>query len=324
MEGNGQGFGDGGQAPDVTPRISIVLPVFNGADRLGATLTSVLGQTETDHELIIVDDGSTDGTGSIVADYAGRDRRIRPLYQQNAGVTRALIRGCAAARAPLIARQDCGDLSRPERLRRMIAFMEARPACVVASSEVAHTGPEGELLYTTTHAARNVRESLLHDQLADIVGLPHHGAAVFRLEAYRRAAGYRPEFYFGQDLDLWIRMATLGDICVANEVLYEARLDVGGISSVHRPEQIDSARLALAIRDARSDADASQLLSRASSIRPHRTARSRFVEAKALYFMAACLRERKDPRWRRYASRAIRSSPLHLRSWLLLIRSALT
>lgn len=308
----------------MTPRISVVLPVFNGAARLSVTLTSILDQTVNDFELIVVDDGSTDATASIVAEYARRDSRIRLFHQQNAGVTRALILGCDAVSAPLIARHDCGDLSRPERLHQMIAFMEEHPACVLASSEVAHTGPEGELLYATTHAAQNLRESLLHAQIADIVGLPHHGAAVFRLEAYRRAAGYRSEFYFGQDLDLWIRMATLGDICVANVILYEARLDIGGISSVHRSEQIASARLALAIRDARGDAQTSQLLRQASSIRPHRTARSRLGEAKAFYFMAACLRDRNDPRWRHYASRAMRCNPLHVRSWLLFIRSALT
>jgi glycosyltransferase involved in cell wall biosynthesis len=307
----------------VTPRISIVLPVFNGAHRLPATLASILAQTESDFELVVVDDGSSDATASIVAEYAGRDRRIRTLQQNNAGVTQALIRGCAAARAPLIARHDCGDLSRPERLHRMLGFMSERAACVVASSEVTHAGPEGEVLYTTTHARRNIREALLHARIADIIGLPHHGAAVFRLEAYRRAGGYRPEFYFAQDLDLWIRMAALGDICIADEMLYEARLDIGGISSVHRPQQVASTRLALAIRDARTEAEASRLLREASWIRPHPTARSRFAEAKALYFVAACLRQRNDPRWRRYASSAIRRSPLHIRSWLLLMRSAL-
>jgi glycosyltransferase involved in cell wall biosynthesis len=323
MGGDGQGLDHGGQAPHVSPRISVVLPVFNGGDRLRETLHSLLGQGESDYELIVVDDGSTDGTASIIAEYAAADRRIRPLQQENKGITQALMRGCEAARAPLIARQDSGDVSRSERLERMIAFMDQRPGCVLAASEVAHTGPQGEVLYTTAHARRHLRDSLLHAPIGDIVGLPHHGAAVFRLEAYRRAGGYRPEFYFAQDLDLWIRMAAQGDVCVTDPVLYEARLDVAAISSLHRSEQVASARLALAIRDEPQEPARAELLRRAASIRPRPSPRSRFRDAKALYFVAACLRKRNDPRWRGYASRAIRRSPWHMPSWLLLLRSVL-
>ena len=324
MENDGQGLGTVGQAPAVTPRISVVLPVFNGAARLRETVASILSQTEGDYELIIVDDGSTDATPSIIAEYASRDSRIRPLQQPNAGVTRALIRGCEAARAPLIARQDCGDLSRPERLQRMIAVMEQRPACVVASCDVTYTGPEGEVLYTTAHSSRNIRESLLHARTGDIVGLPHHGAAVFRVEAYRRGGEYRAAFYFAQDLDLWVRMAALGDICVAEEVLYEARLDLGGISSRHRSEQLASLRLIVAIRDAAGEADRLEKLDQAAAIRPKARPPSRIGEARALYFVAACLRKRADARWRLYVARAMRRCPWHIRSWILLIRGAVT
>jgi glycosyltransferase involved in cell wall biosynthesis len=308
----------------MNPRISVVLAVFNGAARLSETIRSILGQTERSFELVVVDDGSVDATAAILADCAAGDARIRVITQQNAGLTRALIRGCDAARAPLIARQDCGDLSKPDRLRRMIDLMEERSSCVLAASEAAYTGPENEPLYTTRHSDKNVRQALLEAQIADIVGLPHHGAAVMRKESYLRAGGYRPEFYFAQDLDLWIRMASLGDVCIVNEVLYDARSDERAISSLHRSQQIRSAKLAIALRDTRNAATRSALLLKAATIRPGEHSRSRHLEAKALYHFAACLRRQNDPRWRGYASRAVRRSPLHVRSWLLLLKGALT
>jgi glycosyltransferase involved in cell wall biosynthesis len=303
----------------VPPGISVVLPVFNGEAALPRTVESILGQTEVDFELIVVDDGSTDQTGTILLDYAVRDTRIRVLSQPNAGLTRALIRGCDAARAPLIARQDCGDLSHPDRFRRMRALLEERPSVVVAGCEAAYVGPGGETLYRTTHAARDVRGGLLHADFRDLVSLV--GAAAFmRTEAYRRAGGYRAEFYFAQDVDLWIRMAALGEICVCGDVLYDVSVDLRSISTVHRREQMACGELAVEIRDAGDDRQREALLTQAARIRLRKQSFTRRLEAKALYFIAACLRGQNDPRWRAYAARAVRCSPFHVRSWLLLLR----
>jgi glycosyltransferase involved in cell wall biosynthesis len=90
-------------------KLSVVMSVLNGAGDLARTLDSIFAQTERDFELIVIDDGSTDDTPSILARQS--DPRIRVITQPNEGLTRALIRGCEAARAPLIARHDCGDVS---------------------------------------------------------------------------------------------------------------------------------------------------------------------------------------------------------------------
>lgn len=289
-------FGGLRPATAVTPRVSVVLPVYNGAASLGQTIETVLAQTMSDFELIIIDDGSTDATPSVLGAY--KDERIRVIRQENGGITRALIAGCDAAKAGIIARQDSGDLSRPERLERMLPLLET---CVVAASQVAYSGPKGEALYTTSHTSKNVRYSLLHAGIGAIQSLPHHGSAIFRTDVYRRSGGYRPQFYFAQDLDLWIRMAALGDICITDDVLYEARIDVRAISSTHRREQVASAAIAIALRDGIGN------LADAAAIRPQRRAFTRSNQAKALYFIASCLRRRDDPRWRGYAFRAVRT-----------------
>jgi glycosyltransferase involved in cell wall biosynthesis len=307
----------------MNPRVSIVLPVFNGAKELPETLKSILGQTEPDYELIVIDDGSTDATASILADQAARDQRIRLLRQRNLGLTQALIRGCAAARGSLLARHDCGDVSHPDRLRLMANAMAENASCMVMGCGVTFAGPEGELLYATTHSGVDVRASLLRAANTQIVGLPAGAAAVMRADAYRLCGGYRPEFYFAQDLDLWIRMAALGDVRVMPELLYEARMGIRAISSVHRPEQIALASLAVALRDSAGEDQRLELLREAALIRPAPRSSTRRGEAKALYFIAACLQRRSDPRWRRYASRALRRQPLAIRPWLLFLRGAM-
>ena len=228
--------------------VSVVMPVYNGASRLPSTMDSILGQTLSDFELIVVDDGSTDETPTVLEDYARLDRRVRVLRQENAGITAALIRGCGAAQAELIARHDCGDRSRPERLTRQRALFDD-PEVILAGCATAYLAPGGEALYTTTSEGADVRASLLRDPVTTIRGLPHHGSAMFRRGAYLAAGGYRASFYFAQDVDLWIRLAQRGTIAMTREVLYEAAVDTKAISSQNRAEQVASARIATALRD---------------------------------------------------------------------------
>ena len=302
------------------PKLSVVLPVYNGAASIGETLASIAAQSESDFELLVIDDGSTDATPRLLADAAARDKRIRVITQPNGGITRALIRGCEEARAPIIARHDCGDVSKRERFARALELLARSSRCVVAACEVDYVGPGGEPLYGTSHASRDIRAALLHGAGNSIFGLPHHGSAVFRADAYRRAGGYRAEFYFAQDLDLWIRMAPLGDICIDPSVQYVARIGVQTISSRHRQAQVALTEIAVALRDTDNDTQRTALLQQAAAVRPTRTSPRSRDDAKALYFIAACLHRRGDGRWKGYAAKALRRNLLHLRAWLLFVR----
>src|SRR5580698_3447780 len=100
----------------MNPRISIVMPVWNGETYLAATLESVLTQTFTDFELIVVDDGSTDATLGILKSCP--DPRLRVFQLEHGGIVKALNHGLAQARSEWIARQDADDISLPRRLER--------------------------------------------------------------------------------------------------------------------------------------------------------------------------------------------------------------
>jgi len=295
-------------------KLSVVMSVYNGAADLPATLDSIFAQSESDFELIVVDDGSIDATPAILA--ACTDPRLRVVTQANSGLTRALVRGCGEARADIIARHDCGDRSHLDRFRKQLALFTND--VVLVSCATAYEGPGGEPLYVARANADDVQRSLANDDVDHIRGLTHHGSAMFRRDAYLAAGGYRPELYFAQDLDLWVRLAARGRIAIADEVLYTARVDVNAISATHRPQQIETAKLILAMRD--EPGRAAELLARAATIRRPRRGRSRRAEARALYFIATCLRTQRDGRWRDYARRARARDPLFLRAWALLVR----
>jgi glycosyltransferase involved in cell wall biosynthesis len=202
------------------PNISVVMPVFNGARFVASAIESIQNQTLEDFEFIIVDDGSTDATSEILTFYAGRDRRIRVLRQDNTGVVGALNRGIEVARAPLLARMDADDLSRPGRFEAQSQFLADDPDCTVVGSAVRLIDAQGSGDRIILHPRR------LAD-LGEAVGAGRilaHPTALMRLEAVRKVGGYRPAFQGVEDTDLWLRLVSLGPIGNLEEVLLDYRM----------------------------------------------------------------------------------------------------
>ena len=304
--------------------ISVVMGVYNGATTLAATLDSILGQTEPDFECIVVDDGSTDATPAVLADYVARDPRIRVLRQTNAGLTRALIAGCAAARGFYIARQDDGDLSDPRRFELQKRMLDADRHVVFVSCATQYAGPEGEPLWITHPTGAGVRPANVIDltipgALTD--GPTHHGSVMFRHDAYERAGGYRAAFYYGQDFDLWLRLAETGTFQGIDEVLYTARITPDSISGNARSLQEALGRLSRAALEARQQGESdAAIVARAAAIAPvsHRPLSAR---GNGLYFIGEALRRNGDRRARRYLRQSLAAWPLSLRPWIRYFQS---
>lgn len=306
---------------------SVVMGVYNGGDTLAPTLDSILAQSDGDFELIVVDDGSSDDTPRVLAEYAARDPRVRVLTQENRGLTRALIAGCAAARGTYIARHDAGDLSNPERLRRQRALLDAESRVVFVSCATEYVGPRGEHLYTAHPTGRAAAPIATIDPTwphGVIDGPTHHGSVMFRRDAYERAGGYRAEFRYGQDWDLWYRLGVLGLFQNVDEVLYVARVTADSISASARAAQQQLAALSFEALQARArgESDAA-IVARAAQVRaPER--RGRRDRAGGHYFIAEALRRNGDLRARRYFAAALRAWPLHARAWIRLAQSLMS
>jgi hypothetical protein len=158
---------------------------------------------------------------------------------------------------------------------------------------------------------------------AALTGPAHHGSVVFRRAAYEKVGGYRAEFYFAQDLDLWVRLAEVGDHTVVPKLLYRAAVGQDSISGRYRREQLTLARLiAESAHLRRAGLGDEAILQQAAAIRPTLASRGRrAAQSRAMYFIGACLRKRCDPAAVEYFKRAIRKNPLYLRAWWRLLSS---
>jgi len=191
----------------IEPFVSILMPVRNEEQFLKAALASIKAQTFQEWELVVVDDGSTDGTAAILA-AAAADRRIRVLQNSGHGLVAALNRGLAACRGVFIARMDGDDISHPERLARQLKVFARSPETGLVAAAFRHFPRRG--LKIGMLAYEEWQNSLTsHEQImADIfVESPFvHPGVMFRKKIIARLGGYR-DMGWAEDYDLWLRMA---------------------------------------------------------------------------------------------------------------------
>lgn len=227
-----------------TPAISVAMSVYNGERFVTEAIESVLGQTLHEFEFLIVDDGSSDSSRAIIEGYAARDSRIRPIVRENRGLIASLNQMLDEARAPLIARMDADDVCLPERLARQVEFLDAHPEYGVLgcwTEDIDEYGQPWTKGDWTPHP-------LTHEAfLANIDArgpLLCHPAAVFRRDLVRAVGGYHAAYKHCEDLDLWLRLATVTRIGNIPIKLLRYRHYAGQVSSRHAIEQAHGAAIA--------------------------------------------------------------------------------
>ena len=214
----------------MTPRVTVLLPVRDGAEFLHDALDSIFAQTFEDFELVVVDDGSEDETPAILAAVA--DLRLRVIRQERLGLVAALNRGLAEGRAPLVARMDADDVSLPERLARQAAYLDERPRAALVVPGVETIGRTATVMLPDDDAALR-RRLLLRNPFT-------HGAVVVRAEAVRRAGGYRAGYGANEDYDLWRRIAREWQLGAIPEILYRYREHPGAVTQTRVEERVRS------------------------------------------------------------------------------------
>jgi GT2 family glycosyltransferase len=215
--------------------VSVVLPVHDAEATVGEAVGSILGQTLTDLELVVVDDGSTDGTSHALA--AIDDPRLVVVrHDANRGLVAALETAIAHARAPVLARMDADDVALPERLAREHELLQARPAAVLVSTGFVAVDPEGRELarhdVPPDHAATWFR---LH--FANCIA---HPTTMFRRSAYDAVGGYDASMVPAEDHDLWLRMAAVGEVASVPEPLLRYRRGPTSLSSRDATRAMDA------------------------------------------------------------------------------------
>jgi len=209
------------------PKISVVMSVYNGDLYLRKAIDSILNQTFTNFEFIIIDDGSTDKSASIIKSYD--DPRIVLIQQQNKGLALALNTGIKAAKGKYIARMDADDISHIERLQYQFKYMEKNKDCVALGTEAMVIDENGNYIYT-------IYNTMLKDELR--MQLPEknpyiHGSMMIRNEILKKCGGYKEDVprYCDDDF-LWIDLQKYGDLYNLNVPLYFYRIHTSAVSII--------------------------------------------------------------------------------------------
>lgn len=224
-----------------SPRVTVLLPVRNGLPYLADALASLRAQTFDDFEIIVIDDGSTDGTARALR--RARDPRLRVISTRGEGIAAALNRGLEMARGAYVARQDVDDRSAPARLARQVEFLDRRREIDVLATCASYIDAAGRPVDDAW--TRLVREQQDPAQEPDAIRalMPltcciTHGTVMMRADVLRRAGGYRTDAVPAEDYDLWLRLLPAGRFAKLPDRLYDYRVHADQSGAERRAAQI--------------------------------------------------------------------------------------
>lgn len=196
--------------------VDVVMPVYNGEEFVYEAVTSILRQTFTDLRVLCIDDGSTDGTSEILHKLAQTDSRLQVVRQDNKGLVGALNAGLALCTAPLVARMDADDIAMPERFAKQVEYLNDHSDVVAVGTAILEMDSDSDPLaieqFAPDHTQIDERMLRLKTGMA-------HPSVMMRREAVQALGGYRVDFEWVEDIDLWLRMAEHGRLANLPDVL---------------------------------------------------------------------------------------------------------
>lgn len=211
----------------VSPAITVLMPVYNGAQYLSEAIQSILEQTFTDFELLIINDGSTDSTEEIIREF--HDVRIRLVCnEKNLGLIRTLNRGIGMGQGRYIARMDCDDLSVPDRLARQLAFMEKHPEVGVCGSWVKAFRESEEQLWEYPVSNAEIRCQLLFSNI-----FAHSSVMLRKSVLNSHDLEYVSDDLYAEDYGLWSRCMDVCSLANLSEPLLRYRLHESNTGVLH-------------------------------------------------------------------------------------------
>lgn len=219
------------------------MPVYNTVKYLEKAVLSILAQTESDFELIIFDDCSTDGSREKLVEYASNDSRIKLIQnEKNQGLIANLNQGLTLANGEYIARMDSDDFSFPERLNIQMEYLKSHPDVVLVGSGY-YTIDENDKRYKKTIQGKSDAECFW---ISTFKSLIMHPSAMFRASTIKENnLIYDQNMYPAEDFDLWSRMSAYGKQAVIQEPLIEYRVRSDNISNtLSEPQMLKSIKVA--------------------------------------------------------------------------------
>jgi glycosyltransferase involved in cell wall biosynthesis len=224
-----------------SPLVSIIMPAYNEEDFVEEAVESILRQTYQNFIFIIIDDGSTDKTHTILEKFADLDKRII-LYQnpKNIGYTNSLNYGLSLTNSKYIARQDADDISVSNRIEKQISFLEANPTVGLIGSSMEIISSSGKPIITHSLPISNeeIHQKILQENCFA------HGSVIFRKECIDQVGEYDTRFEPAEDYDLWLRISEHFEVANLPDILYQYRINQSSISIQKAALQIRNSILA--------------------------------------------------------------------------------
>jgi len=207
------------------PKVTVLMPAYNAEKYIGEAIASVLAQSFTDFELLIVNDGSTDETKNVVRSFS--DPRIVLISQDNKGVASALNLGLSLARAPFIARFDADDICFTNRLKVQYDFITTYPEYSVVGSAADYVDADGHFIFTH-HPQGHLNEEI--QQLKYSVCPFIHSSVFYKKEVVINNGGYNEHAYTYEDHFLWVNILKNEKACNLSQALIKVRLNPESIT----------------------------------------------------------------------------------------------
>ncbi|WP_234786789.1 glycosyltransferase family 2 protein [Mycolicibacterium monacense] len=229
------------------PLVSVLLPAYNSELYISRAIESILSQSLRDIELIIIDDGSTDRTSSIINRYI-EDVRVKIITQTNSGLAAALNAGLEVANAPYVARMDADDISETLRLASQFEFMQNNAdVCLVGTQITRVVGPDAKVVDSSSFP---VDHAHILPRLRQGVHVLAHPSIMFRASTARQIGGYW-QYGVGEDWDFYLRMSEAGKLANIDEPLLRYRFHGAGINAKSMKELRTNILFAIRMQDYR-------------------------------------------------------------------------
>lgn len=212
-----------------SPKISVIMSVYNGEKYLREAIESIINQTFTDFEFIIVNDGSTDNSLEIIKSYD--DERIKIMNnEKNIGLTKSLNKALKQARGEYIARQDADDISLSNRFEEQIKYLKNHLEVALIGTNAYLIDENGKVVGKRIASAKpSIKDLYKENQF-------NHGSVMFKKAVIDRLGGYNELLKYSQDYELWLRIAKSDEMRNLTQVLYKLRFHDENIRHVNMEE----------------------------------------------------------------------------------------
>jgi glycosyltransferase involved in cell wall biosynthesis len=226
----------------MTPRVTVLMPVFNASQYLKEAIDSILAQSFKDFEFLIIDDGSTDNSVEIINGY--NDSRIRLVKNEsNLGISDTLNKGIELSFSALIARMDADDISHPSRLEKQVQYMNAHPQCALLSTWANVLSKDKKFVRLERYRSEFYYYNLTFECWM------YHSTIMFRREPIQLVGSYSMKY--SEDYDLFWRVSQRFEIGNLMEALVDYRLSPTSLNTVLKKDQYDVANKQNVLRNIR-------------------------------------------------------------------------